>query len=424
MADALNSFLQFLDRSPTVFHAAREITTTLREANFISLKEGEKWNLEPGKSYFINRSGALVAAFRVPLKTPLAAILLASHTDSPALKLKPKAEILNRSIGQLSTECYGSPILHSWLDRDLILAGKIFALDANGNEVSHIVTLDQFPCIIPQLALHLDRSVGEKGFFVNKQDHLNPIYSLNGKENDLTYLLQQAYPFKTLISFDLFLVPSQKSSFLGMHKELIAASRLDNLTSVYASLFALLHTKPSEETLQMAFFWNHEEIGSTSYLGADSLFGEQLLERISLNLKMGREDFFRFKSRSLCLSVDAAHGFHPSFSDKYDSQNSPLLGKGVVLKFNANQKYATSAESALPLIKLAEKHKIPLQTAASRSDMASGSTVGSILAAELSIPTVDIGISSWAMHSARETIAAQDEIFLCSLLKAALEDLP
>ena len=209
---------------------------------------------------------------------------------------------------------------------------------------------------------------------------------------------------------------------MGAGQEIIASHRLDNLSSAYASLFALLHTSSSEDVLQMAFFWDHEEIGSMSHLGADSLFAGQLLERISLHLNMEKEDLFRLKSRSICLSIDAAHGFHPNFAEKYDPQNSPLLGKGVALKFNANQRYATSSKSASPIFQLAKKHHIPLQLAAFRSDIPSGSTVGSMMASHLGIPTVDLGVPTWAMHSARETISTEDEISLCSLLKASLEE--
>lgn len=422
MPRLLDDFLTFLDRSPTVFHAAKEIMKTLAEADFTPLQEGEKWNLKAGKGYFLCRGDALVAAFRVPHETPLSTAILASHTDSPSLKLKPEPESFNRSIGQLGVECYGSPILHSWLDRDLILAGKLIGLDRSEKKISYIVTLDESPLIIPQLALHLDRSAPEKGFFVHKQDHLKPIYSLTGHENDLTSCLKKHYPFEKLISFDLFLVPLQKSSFAGFNKEFICAYRLDNLTSVYASLFALIHSSAQKNVLQLAFFWDHEEIGSQSYLGADSLFAEQLLERICFNFKMDKEDYFRFKSRSICISSDLAHGFHPNFPEKYDPQNSPMLGKGVVIKFNANQKHANSGESVFPIVRLGTKHNIPLQKSASRSDIPSGSTVGSMMGANLGIATIDIGISSWAMHSTRETIAAQDQVHLCSLLKASMEE--
>jgi len=419
-------FIRFLNRSPTVFHAAREISNSLAEADFTPLSEKERWRFEPGQGYFLMRGDSLLAAFRMPQmpnKTPpTAAAILASHIDSPGLKIKPNPEHADRSIGRFGTEVYGAPILHTWLDRDLYIAGRISVLDDKGRLSSHLVKLDDYPVIIPQLALHLDRQVNDKGFIINKQDHLQPIFSIHSKDKHLEEWLKKHHAFQTLAAADLFLVPAEEAAFLGFDSELIASHKLDNLTSAYASLYALLHAKPSSNTLQAAFFWDHEEIGSKSAQGADSRFADEVLERISSFFKMDREDFFRMKSRSFCFSGDLAHGLHPSFADKYDPQNAPLLGHGPVLKFNANQKYATSGSTAAYLHGLAKKHKIPLQKYACRSDIPSGSTVGSIMASQLGIPTADVGISGWAMHSIRETIAAQDEVSLCSLFKAALEE--
>jgi aspartyl aminopeptidase len=419
----LENFVRFLNRSPTVFHAAKEISNALAEADFTPLKEDERWQFEPGQGYFLMRDDALIAAFRMPMQPPTSAVILASHIDSPCLKIKPHPEEESRSIGRFLTEAYGSPILHSWLDRDLYLAGRISVEDDEEGLKSHLVKLDDYPVIIPQLALHLDRQMSEKGILVNKQDHLKPIFSLNAKENQLENWLKKHHPFKTLLAFDLFLVPNEPSSFLGFDSEFIASHRLDNLTSAYAALSALIQSGPRADVLQAAFFWDHEEIGSQTCLGADSRFGDDILERICLFFKIDREDFFRLKSRSICLSGDLAHGFHPSYADKYDSQNAPLLGAGPVLKFNANQKYATSSSTGAVIMQLAEKQKIPLQKYASRSDIPSGSTVGSIMASQLGIPTVDIGIAGWAMHSARETVAAKDVESLCSLFQAAYEEL-
>lgn len=368
------------------------------------------------------RGDALIVAFRMPKRAPTSAAILASHIDSPCLKLKPHPQQSNSAIGQFITETYGSPILHSWLDRDLYLAGRISVLDNQGKTQSHLVKLDEFPVIIPQIALHLDRQSNEKGILVNKQDHLKPIFSLQSKEKHLEDILRKHHTFKKLLAFDLFLVPREASAFLGFDSELIASHKLDNLTSAYAALYALLNSGSRNDALQVAFFWDHEEIGSMSYLGADSRFADEILERICLFFKMDREEFFRMKSRSICISGDLAHGFHPSYADKYDPENAPLLGAGPVLKFNANQKYATSSSTAAAIVELAEKQKIPLQKFASRSDIPAGSTVGSIMASQLGIPTADLGIAGWAMHSARETIAARDEEALCLLFKAIFEE--
>lgn len=415
----LEKFVHFLNRSPTVYHAAQEMGFQLAEADFTPLTEEEQWKFEPGQGYFVVRKGSLVAAFRLPKKTPTSAILLASHIDSPGLKIKPHPELSSHGIGQLNTEVYGGPLLHTWFDRDLAVAGRIIVLDQNGECEAKTVLLDDYPVIIPSLAIHLQKEVNEKGLIVHKQDHLKAIYSIQMKEKHLDGWLRKHHSFQKLLGFDLFLTPLEKASFLGFESELISSYRLDNLTSASASLNALIDAKVHENTIQMAIFWNHEEIGSKTYEGADSLFVDQILERICS--KMDREDYYRLKSRSLCLSVDVGHAFHPNFPEKYDPQNGPFMGKGPILKFST--KYATSGATAAPIVHLAAKEKIPLQTFASRSDIPGGSTVGPMMGANLGIATVDLGIGCWAMHSIRETIAARDEIFLYQLLKAALEKL-
>lgn len=416
----LEKFVHFLNRSPTVYHAAREITTQLAEADFTPLSEGERWKLEPGKGYFVVREDTLVAAFRLPKKTPTSCVILASHVDSPALKIKPQPEICSNGIGQFGTELYGGPLLHTWLDRDLALGGRIVVLDKNGKCESKLVLLDDYPVIIPGLAIHLQREIYEKGINVHKQDHLKAVYSIQNKEKHLDAWLKKHHSFHQLLSFDLFLVPLEKASYIGFENELIASYRLDNLTSAYASLEALLNAKQSSDMIQMAIFWDHEEIGSKTYAGADSLFVNQILERICTQFKMDREDYYRLKSRSLCLSADVGHAYHPNYADKSDPQNAPIMGKGPCVKFSA--RYATTGATAAQIIHLAGKHKIPLQTSASRSDLSGGGTVGAMMGANLGIPTVDLGLAIWAMHSIRETISAKDQIALNALLKASLEE--
>ena len=375
MVQALEDFTRFIARSPTAFHAAREITIRLAEADFTPLSEGERWKFEPGKGYFIQKDDALVAAFRIPKKAPAAAVILASHVDSPALKIKPHPELSTQAIGQLGTEVYGAPLLHTWLDRDLYIAGRITVQDPDGTIQSILVSLDDYPVIIPGLAIHLDRNVTEKGIIVNKQDHLKAVFSLQSKEKHLESWLHKHHSFKKLLSFDLFLVPLEKPSFIGFENEMLAGYRLDNLTAAYASLHAITNSKPRSDVLQMAFFWDHEEIGSTSLLGADSHFANQVFERIGSFFKMDREDLYRVKSRSLCLSGDLGHAFHPNYSDKFDPQHNCLMGHGVALKFNACQKYATSSLTAAAIVDLADRHKMPLQKFVSKSDIPSGSTV-------------------------------------------------
>ncbi len=419
MNTLIENFIRFLNRSPTIWHAAREISDRLAEADFTPLSESDRWVLERGKGYFVVRDNAAICAFRLPKATVQQATILASHLDSPGLKLKPVPDIAHPRLSQFSTEVYGSPLLHTWLDRDLCLAGRV--LVQNGTSIeSHLVRLDDYPMTIPSLSYHLDREIANNGLLLNKQEHLNPIASIRHSKNHpatVESLLRKHLSFEKLISFDLFLTPLEKASFVG---DLIAASRLDNLTSAYASLYALLGSEIRAHTLQLAIFWDHEEIGSKSYLGAESFFVNQVIERICQQQKIDREDYYRLKSRSYCVSIDLAHGFNPNYPEKYDPLNSCYLGDGVVLKTNAMMRYATSAATAAPIIELCQEKGWALQKNAFRSDIPSGTTIGSIMAAVAGFPTVDIGLPGWAMHSIRETIAAQDEAALCELLKALL----
>lgn len=414
----MEKFVRFLNRSPTVYHAAKEVGIALAEADFTPLSEGEKWKLEPGKGYFVTREDSLVAAFRLPTHKPASCTLVASHLDSPALKIKPQPEINAHGIGQLGTELYGGPLLHTWLDRDLAIAGRILVLDNQGKPETKIVLLDDYPVIIPNLAIHLNRDVTEKGLIVHKQDHLKAVFSIQNKEKHLENWLKKHHSFQKLLSFDLFLVPLEKAGFNGFERELISSYRIDNLSSAFASLEALIQSKVQKDRIQMAIFWDHEEIGSKTYAGADSAFLSELFERICSS---DREDYYRMKSASLCISCDVAHAYLPNYAEKFDPQNAPMMGKGPAVKFSP--RYATSGSTAAPIFYLAEKHKIPLQVFASRSDMPSGSTVGAMMGASPGIPTVDIGVACWAMHSIRETIAAADQLALTQLLKASYESL-
>lgn len=412
----MSDFFRFITLSPTPWHAAKEIGNRLAEADFSPLSERETWNLEPGRGYFVQREGTLVAAFRVPNRKPTSAILLASHTDSPALKIKPHPDIENKQISQIGTEVYGGPLLHSWFDKDLAIAGTI-----ETDVGSQLIFLDDCPLIIPQLAIHLDRSIHEKGVFVHKQDHLKAVLSIHGSET-LESVLKKHFSFQTLYAFDLFLIPLEKPGFVGLNKDMIAAYRIDNLSCAYACLEAIIHSSVRDETLQLAVFWDHEEIGSSSSTGAGSLFVDQMLERIGLPLGQTREEFHQLKSASVILSADVAHGWNPNFPEKYDPQNSPLLGQGVVLKFNASRKYATDAASAASLCKLAQKHNLNIQRAANRSDIPSGSTVGPIMSTNTGIATIDLGLACWAMHSTREIVSDSDLKNLTSLMKVALDE--
>lgn len=417
----MNDLIRFLESSPTAYHARETIGKRLEKAGFSKLRADQKWELRPSHNYYVERGGSLLFAFRVP-QNPLSSFtILATHLDSPSFKLKPIPYEIQNGMGRFTTEIYGSPLLHTWMDRDLALAGQITVLTQKKQLEERLVFLRESPIMMPSLALHLDRSIADKGLMIHKQDHLKPLCSLHGSDHGLEKLLQKEKPFQELLGFDLFLVPTEKPSLWGFDGEFLSGYRLDNLSSAYAAMQAIEESKTPSHSMPIAVFWDHEEIGSMTQLGADSCFAQEMLQRIALSLGVDEERLFQIKAESICISADVSHGYHPNFPEKYDPLNAAFLGKGVAIKFNANQKYATASQHAARLTQLASQKKIALQSFASRSDIPSGSTVGSMMAATTGIATIDLGIPCLAMHSIRETISIDDEKSLLRLLQAVLE---
>lgn len=420
MSHILSDLTHFLDQSPTPWHAVQELGNRLASCDFIPLDERLPWTLEPGKKYFVSRGGAL-CAFILPSEKPKKITLLTAHTDSPALKIKPSPCFYRDHMAFLGVEVYGSPLLSSWLNRDLGIAGYAVVTNNQGEPEEKLVFCDDLRLVIPQLAIHLDKEVNEKGLILNKQAHLCPLLGLFDPLPEasslIEHLLRRHLSFHSLLSAELFLTPLESPQFLGYHNEMLASCRLDNLASVHACACALAYLDtPSPHTLQMAVFWNHEEIGSHTHAGAHSPFLGDLLKRIEHLLGLNPEEAVLLKNRSLCLSIDMAHGLNPNYADKHDDAHTPRLGKGIAIKYNAQQKYASTATSAAPVIQACQALSIPHQTFVCRSDIPCGSTVGPIIAQTLGIPTVDIGIPQLSMHSIREVMACQDYLSLCQLL--------
>jgi aspartyl aminopeptidase len=371
------------------------------------------------------RGGAL-CAFALPSHKLQKAVILASHTDSPALKLKPHPAFQVENMSLLRVEPYGAPLLTSWLNRDLSLAGRVVFADGNGYVEEQLVYLEDAICFIPQLAIHLDREVNEKGLVLDKHEHLCPIVGLSdGSESDshtLEKILRRQLSFHTLLSSELFLVPHENARFVGLKNEMLSSYRLDNLSSAHAALSALAACEPGENTLQMATFWDNEEIGSHTKEGAASPFLQEVLSRIHYGFNRDLEDFFLLKHNSFCVSIDVAHALNPNYPKKYDPQHQPLLGKGIAIKQTANQKYSSTAFSAAVIIRACQMLNLPYQSYVSRSDIPSGSTVGPIVAAETGITTIDIGCPQLSMHSIREVIACQDYLDMYRLLTYLLQE--
>jgi aspartyl aminopeptidase len=417
MSHILEDFQRFLDTSPTSWHAVQEIGNRLSSIDFTPLEEREKWELEPGKKYFVQRGGSL-CAFSLPKTRPSKGVIIASHTDSPALKLKPNAEVSQENMLLLETEVYGAPLLSSWLNRDLAIAGRIVVQNKEGEVEEKLVFLNEAPLFIPQLAVHLDREVNEKGLILNKQEHLRPILTLN-TNTTLESLFKKQHAYHLLLGFDLFLVPLQTAKYVGAEGEMIASYRLDNLSSAHACTAAIASAK-TDNTLQLALFWDNEEVGSRTAEGAASPLLSDTLKRIGLGLGFSEEDSIRLRANTFCISVDVAHAYNPNFPKKYDPKHLPHIGKGIILKYNADKKYASDAKTAAPIIQACKRLKLPYQSYACRSDIPCGSTVGPIVAQGLGIPTVDIGCPIFSMHSAREVMACQDHLDLCQLLTELL----
>lgn len=423
MVQIIQDLVEFIQDSPSPWHAVEQIGNRLTHHKFRSLSEEERWDLKQGETYFVEKGGSLIA-FRIPKEPIQKTIILASHTDSPCLKIKPHAEFRSHNMNLFRIETYGGPTLSTWFDRDLALTGQVFA--SNGKEVKkHLIYAKDHLVTIPSLAIHLqEKHDGKPKQYIDKQEHLCPLIGLSDKKQDsLEKLLKSEIKDLDLLSHDLYLVPTQPPSFIGEKKELISSYRLDNLSSVHASLTALLSSKKNPKgILQICVFWNNEEIGSQTNEGAMSSFLEDVLKRIAFCLDIGQEDYFRMKSKSLCLSIDVAHCFHPNFAKRYDSEDHPLFEEGPMIKYNANMRYATTADSAAKIAFICKKNKIPYQISSGHSEITGGSTVGPHVSSSTGIATIDIGPPLLGMHSTRELMATKDHLTLCKLLQACLEE--
>lgn len=425
MQHLIEDFRSFIHSSPTSWHAAQEMGNRLATLDFIPLNENEKWDLEPGKSYFVVRGGSL-CGFSLPKKAPKRAAIITAHTDSPALKIKPLPEMHKENMVMLGVDIYGGPILASWMGRDLGIAGKVVTMNADHVLEEKLVFIDDAPLYIPFLAIHLDREVNEKGLLLNKQEHLVALATLTEEGFQKSYLetlLRRQFSFHTLVSFDLFLVPLEPSKFIGGSSEMLASYRIDNLTSAHAGLVALGRAKKTlPDQLQIAIFYDHEEIGSGTEVGAESPFFSEVFSRICNSFKLSQEEQYVLNHHSFCISADMAHAFNPNYPSRYDAEHKVLLGKGIVIKYNANMRFITHAESASKVIQLCKKLQLNFQSYVNRSDIPSGTTIGPAFAKKMGINTVDIGCPQLSMHAAREVMACRDYYDMCTLLTRFLQE--
>lgn len=390
---------RFVDSSPTPFHVVDTVVRTLATAGFVELRESDGWPAEPG-AYVVRRGGSVVAWRTGPEHQPATGFrVVGGHTDSPNLRLKQHHDSRRADVPVLALEPYGGPILTSWFDRDLIVAGRLVTRD--GSE--HLVRTADPVVRVPHLAIHLDRDQSAP----DKQRHVDGLWTLETTAF-LPWLVASAgLSADDVVGFDLMTADAQPSALVGADGEFVAAPRLDNQATCFAGLRALLDAGVSTHGQMLALF-DHEEVGSTSERGAQSDLLATVLERIVLAAGGGREDYHRMIAASVCASGDMAHATHPNHADRHEPLHRIALGGGPVLKVNQNLRYATDGRGTAVFARACEQAGVPLQRYVHRADLPCGSTIGPLSAARTGMLTVDVGAPQLAMHSVRETMAAAD----------------
>ncbi|MGR2737732.1 M18 family aminopeptidase [Billgrantia sp. Q4P2] len=418
----LERLLDFLYRSPTPWHAVSAMAERLDAAGFRRLDESQAWQLSAGERVYVTRNGSSIVAVQLPREGLEALRMIGAHTDSPGLRLKPHAAQTAAGWLQLGVELYGGVLLAPWYDRDLALAGRVHVRHPDGRLEGVLLHVNRPIAIIPSLAIHLDREVNS-GRAINAQTQMPPVFLQGGDKADLQRLLlewleaQHGITGAEILDFELALHDVQPPALVGVERELVASARLDNLLSCFIGLEALLESDGSQGAVLVAN--DHEEVGSASACGAQGPFLGDVLRRVNAQLgEPGDEGFIRLIQASLMISCDNAHALHPNFPDKHDAAHGPVLNGGPVIKVNANQRYATNSATSALFRDLCREAGVPVQTFVTRADMGCGSTIGPITATELGVPTLDVGVPQWAMHSIRETAGAKDVEYLTRALVA------
>lgn len=409
--------LDFLNNSPTCFHAVANMKAELEAAGFTRLYEGQIWNLEPGNDYYVTRNDSALIAFRIPKKEFAGFQIMASHSDYPSLKVKANAEIeVDRKYVKLNVEKYGGMIFSPWLDRPLSVAGRVVVRTADG-VATKLVNIDRDLLMIPNLAIHMNRSVND-GYEFNAQKDMLPLFGgSDAKDGYLKLVAAEAgVSVEDVLDTDLFLYNRMKGTKFGLNEEFIAAPHLDDMQCAFASMKALLAAEP-KESVAVHCVLDNEEVGSGSKQGAASTFLKDVLHRINAGLGCSEEEYLTALASSFMVSADNAHSVHPNQPEKSDPTNRPYMNGGIVIKYSANQKYTTDAVSGAIFRSICEKAGVPYQIFTNRSDMLGGSTLGNISNAQVALNTVDIGLAQLAMHSSYETAGSRDTGYLVEAAK-------
>ena len=410
--ETTEKLLDFIEKSPTAFQAVDEMQKRLTENGFEVLSEKEYWKLIPGGKYLVTRNNSALIAFCIPEKESRVFHIMASHSDSPSFKIKENPEIkVDNSYVKLNVEKYGGMLMAPWFDRPLSVAGRVI-IRRNGGLKEKLVNIKRDLVMIPNLAIHMNREANN-GVSYNPQKDLLPLFAAGNTDRTLLEIIAEQTGVKKedIISHDLFLYNRMPGTIWGADKEFVSSARLDDLQCAFASMEGLLRAQ-NYGSIAVHCVMDNEEVGSGTKQGAASTFLKDTLLRINMGLGRTYEEYLMTLAGSFMVSADNAHALHPNYTDKTDPTNHPVLNKGIVIKFNANQKYCTDAVSAAIFKELCTKAGVPYQTFVNRSDIVGGSTLGNISNTQVPMNTVDIGLPQLAMHSPYETAGVKDTEYL------------
>ena len=409
--------MAFIQRSPSCFHAVKELCALLEDAGFAPLQESGIWDLHPGKGYYVTRNGSALIAFRLPQNRPAGFMIGAAHSDSPTFKLKDIAELADQNYVRLNVEKYGGAIFAPWMDRPLSIAGRV-AVQQGDRVLTRLVNIDRDLLLIPHMAIHMDRGMND-GRALNPQIDMLPVYGQAASAGTLRQLVADAAGVnpEQILASDLFLYLRQSGSVWGAEHEFISSPKLDDLQCAWACTKALAESR-SEHSISLCAVFDNEEVGSTTKQGAGSTFLQDVIDRICESIAAGAGEKRRMLAASLMASADNGHAIHPNHPEKADKAHYPVMNGGVVIKYSANQKYTTDAVSAGLFKVICAKAEVPLQVFINRSDVLGGSTLGNISGSHVALNTVDIGLAQLAMHSPYETGGNQDTLHLLNAMKA------
>jgi len=413
--------LDFLDSSPSCYHAVDNIAKVLLNAGYVQLFESQKWDLSNGEKYFTLRGDSSLLAFRIPKKDFRGFMIAAGHSDSPTFKVRESAEVVSAgNCLRLSVEPYGGMVMRSWLDRPLSVAGRVM-VRRDDKIVSHLVNVDRDLLIIPSVAIHMDREVN-KGTPLKANVDMLPLFAAGKEPGAFQRVIGEAAGVQEedILAADLYLYPRTKGTMIGANQEFVASARLDDLQCAFGCIQGFLKAKESNSVPVLVVF-NNEEVGSGTRQGADSTFLTDVLHRINDAMGRSEEEFQMAVANSFLVSADNAHAVHPAHPEYMDAMEAPVLNGGVVIKYNASQRYTTDAVSAAVFQQVCWKAGVPVQRYSNRADLPGGSTLGNISTAHLSIPSVDIGLPQLAMHAAYEVAGAKDTEYLVRAMTAYYE---